>query len=161
MQLNKPQGFRSGAAIDFKQLAMANQNMQVANLMPDASAPVGDVQRRELPSPGITEALKQGFDKSNEATKIKKNVEAIDEGRNKVADGIMSLSPKEDEKALNETNADDIKLFVPKQEINERQRQDLQKQATAEKLGVEATSNPSLFSDAEKKGIFAANLARI
>ena len=69
------------------------------------------------------------------------------------------ISGRENEKALNETNSDDIKLFVPKEEINERQRQDLQKQATVEKLGVEATSNPSLFSDAEKKGIFAANLA--
>ena len=26
MEINKPQGFRSGAAIDFQQLAMANQS---------------------------------------------------------------------------------------------------------------------------------------
>ena len=90
MELHKPVKAFAGL---FAQKQDSNQNMQVANLMPNASAPVGDVQRRQLPAPGITEALKQGFDKSNEATKIKKNVEAIDEGRNKVADGIMSFSP--------------------------------------------------------------------
>ena len=65
MELHKPVKAFAGL---FAQKQDSNQNMQVANLMPDASAPVGDVQRRQLPAPGITEALKQGFDKSNEAT---------------------------------------------------------------------------------------------
>ena len=50
MELHKPQGFvNGGPAMNFQQIAMGNQSkqndqgiMQVANLMPDASAPDRD-----------------------------------------------------------------------------------------------------------------------
>ena len=139
MELHKPVKAFAGL---FAQKQDSNQNMQVANLMPDASAPVGDVQRRELPALGITEALKQGFDKSNEATKIKKN-----EGGNKVADGIMSLSPKEDEGLSPDVQKELLKLSQQGKVLEE-----------SEKIVAKPASEP-LFSDGEKKGIFAAQLA--
>ena len=143
MELHKPVKAFAGL---FAQKPNSNENMQVANLMPDASAPVVDVKKTGLPSPGIFEALKQGFDKSNEATRIKKNVEAIDEGRKKT-DGIMSLSPKEDEKLSPDVQKELLKLSQQGQILEESQ-----------KIVGKPASEP-LFSDGEKKGIFAAQLA--
>ena len=171
MQLNKPQGFRTGAAIDFKQIAMGNQRkqpnndqgimqiepkndqgiLQVANLMPDASAPVIDVQRRELPEPGILNALKQGFDESNEQTRIKKNVKAINQGR-KQGETIEDLNQEVDQ-AQEQEHSEFLK-FLEKQ--GDPQPQQPQAQATRKK-----TSDASgLFSDSEKTAIFAGLLAR-
>ena len=143
MELHKPVKAFAGL---FAQKPNSNENMQVANLMPDASAPVIDVKKTDLPSPGIFEALKQGFDKSNEATRIKKNVEAIDEGRKKT-DGIMSLSPKEDEGLSPDVQKELLKLSQQGQILEESQ-----------KIVGKPASEP-LFSDGEKKGIFAAQLA--
>ena len=143
MELHKPVKAFAGL---FAQKPNSNENMQVANLMPDASAPVIDVKKTDLPSPGIFEALKQGFDKSNEATRIKKNVEAIDEGRKKT-DGIMSLSPKEDEGLSTDVQKELLKLSQQGQILEESQ-----------KIVGKPASEP-LFSDGEKKGIFAAQLA--
>ena len=61
MELHKPVKAFAGL---FAQKPNSNENMQVANLMPDASAPVVDVKKTGLPSPGILKLLNKVLTKA-------------------------------------------------------------------------------------------------
>ena len=140
MEMNKPPGFRSGAAIEFQQLAMANQSKQPSNdqgIM-TVTRPSGmqeNVEVRErtpTQDVNITESIISG----------RENTKALAEEQEKT--GIMSIEsrPRISEEEITQKIIDD------KKRIKESQT-----------LGKQAQNNPSLFSDSEKKGIFAANLA--
>ena len=139
MELNKPMGFRVGAAIDFQQLAMANQNQpsndQGIMTVTRPSGMQESVEVRErtpTQDVNITESIISG----------RENTKALAEEQEKT--GIMSIEsrPRMSEEKITQKIIDD------KKRIKESQT-----------LGKQAQNNPSLFSDSEKKGIFAANLA--
>tara|TARA_Y100001938_G_scaffold146940_1_gene227004 strand:- start:1121 stop:2995 length:1875 start_codon:yes stop_codon:yes gene_type:complete len=139
MELHKPVKAFEGL---FAQKQDSNQNMQVANLMPDASAPIVDVEKKELSEPGIFNALKKGFDESAKDRKERKS-------------GIMSVIPQEEPNSVSL----DAQFDIPKNEIQSRILQDKKVVKETQELGKQADQQPGLFSDGEKRGIFAANVA--
>ena len=107
MELHKPQGFvNGGPAMNFQQIAMGNQSkqndqgiMQVANLMPDASAPVIPIQMKnlsdsdsELNQDAIMNAIEEGRQKAKkfQPKKLYNSIAASD-AFFPFADGIEKL----------------------------------------------------------------------
>ena len=141
MELHKPQGFRSGAAIDFQQIAMNNQSkqndqgiMQVANLMPDASAPVTPIQIKNL---------------SDSDSQLNQDaiMNAIEEGRQKAKKFQGAV---ENVGGINNITQDNVDQVITDNQI---------KQSELKPEG-ETKSKEGLFSDSFKRGIFAAKLAQ-
>ena len=149
MELHPPVHFDNGGIANNIQMAQATtQNLPQLN-----PVPVVPVEKQDLVSPEIINPLVQGFEESNKETEVKKNVEAIQEGRKK---GIVALSNEE-------------QFNQKKEESDDRQYQEALKffeQQTApkfEKAPVvleKPTKKNTLFSDKEKLGIFAAFLSR-
>ena len=135
MKINKPQGFRSGAAIDFQQLAMANQsqpsNDQGIMTVTKPSGMQENVEVRErtpTQDVNITESIVSG----------RENAKALAEDQQGA--GIMSLQPQ---------NLDPEKV----QYFEEATQETTKPQKTTEQ------KKDSLFSEGERKGLFAANVA--
>ena len=83
MEMNKPQGFRSGAAIEFQQLAMANQSKQPSNdqgimTITKPSGMQESVTFEEDPQREISEQVVDVLDPKTNTT-----LQAIEEGRQK------------------------------------------------------------------------------
>ncbi len=135
MEINKPQGFRSGAAIDFQQLAMANQsqpsNDQGIMTVTRPSGMQENVEVRErtpTQDVNINESIISG----------RENTKALAEEQEDT--GIMSLAPQ---------NIDPEKV----QYFEEAMQQTTKPQKTVKE------QKQSLFSPDQMKGLFAANVA--
>ena len=142
MELHKPQGFvNGGPALNFQQIAMGNQSkqndqgiMQVANLMPDASAPVIPIQMKNL-SDSDSELNQDAI------------MNAIEEGRQKAKKFQGAV---ENVGGINNITQDNVDQVITDNQI---------KQSELKPEG-ETKSKEGLFSDSFKRGIFAAKLAQ-
>jgi hypothetical protein len=142
MELHKPQGFVTGGpAMNFQQIAMGNQSkqndqgiMQVANLMPDASAPVVPIQMKNL-SDSDSELNQDAI------------MNAIEEGRQKAKKFQGAV---ENVGGINNITQDNVDQVITDNQI---------KQSELKPEG-ETKSKEGLFSDSFKRGIFAAKLAQ-
>ena len=142
MELHKPQGFvNGGPAMNFQQIAMGNQSkqndqgiMQVANLMPDASAPVIPIQMKNL-SDSDSELNQDAI------------MNAIEEGRQKAKKFQGAV---ENVGGINNITQDNVDQVITDNQI---------KQSELKPEG-ETKSKEGLFSDSFKRGIFAAKLAQ-
>ena len=142
MELHKPQGFvNGGPAMNFQQIAMGNQSkqndqgiMQVANLMPDASAPVIPIQMKNL-SDSDSELNQDAI------------MNAIEEGRQKAKKFQGAV---ENVGGINNITQDNVDQVITDSQI---------KQSELKPEG-ETKSKEGLFSDSFKRGIFAAKLAQ-
>lgn len=142
MELHKPQGFvNGGPAMNFQQIAMGNQSkqndqgiMQVANLMPDASAPVIPIQMKNL-SDSDSELNQDAI------------MNAIEEGRQKAKKFQGAV---ESVGGINNITQDNVDQVITDNQI---------KQSELKPEG-ETQSKEGLFSDSFKRGIFAAKLAQ-
>ena len=142
MELHIPQGFvNGGPAMNFQQIAMGNQSkqndqgiMQVANLMPDASAPVIPIQMKNL-SDSDSELNQDAI------------MNAIEEGRQKAKKFQGAV---ENVGGINNITQDNVDQVITDNQI---------KQSELKPEG-ETKSKEGLFSDSFKRGIFAAKLAQ-
>ena len=135
MELHKPQGFnRGGPAVNFQQLAMNNQSKQNDQGIMTVTRPSGMQENIQVQERTPT----QDANITESIISSRDNQKALAEEQENT--GIMSLEPTPNE------------IEVAKQEDKRVIRE-------TQEAGKQAQQNPSLFSDGEKKGLFAANLA--
>ena len=170
LQTHKPLGFRTGAILDFKEIARQQSQggiTQLAggpnpnNLTPNASYPIVPVTRKSVSDlENIMGSINQGREKAylskdNINRELKKGFDqSANEPKNQTEDGIMSLNSNEVDK-----NSSVYEQFKePQSVIQSKILEDEKIIKKTQDLGKQKDQE-GLFSDREKKGIFAANVA--
>ena len=155
MEINKPQGFRSGAAIDFQQLAMANQsqpsNDQGIMTVTRPSGMQENVEVRErtpTQDVNITESIVSGRNNQNALEKDKRFEQELDQG-------IMSIQKENQQRPSQDPNTTFIDQRVNAQRLENDQERIQKLEEEKEKVKSEG-----LFSRDDQLGMFAALVAR-